>query len=54
MQYLSLIQENKKDIIELEENIYKIWLPSTNYNLGNLPNIEYYEDDFCYIYIAIS
>ena len=49
-----LDSRKQQDIVELEKNIYKVWLPSTNYNLANLPKIEYYEENCCYIYVAIN
>lgn len=49
-----LISRKQNDIISLEKQINKQWIPSTNYNIKNNLKIELYKDDSCYIYLPIK
>lgn len=49
-----LLSREQHNIVELEEKINKLWIPSTNYNITNNLKIEYYTDNTCYIYLPIE
>ncbi len=49
-----LVSRNQNDIVTLEEQINKQWIPSTSYYIKNSLKIELYKDDSCYIYLPIK
>lgn len=46
--------EEQKDIVKVYDFVYNIWLKSTNYEILDKPEIEFYENNNCYIYIPIK
>lgn len=48
-----LKSREQKDIIDLDRKIIKRWLPSTNYDIKKNFEIEYYKDDYCFIYLEV-
>lgn len=49
-----LISRTQNDIVNMEKNINKQWIPSTNYKSNNKIKIEYYKDDTCFILLPIK
>ncbi len=49
-----LNSREQKDIVKIQENIYRRWFPSTNYSLCPNDDFELYEKDHCYIYVSIK
>lgn len=49
-----LKSREQKDIIDLDKRIKKQLIPSTNYEIKNNMEIEYYKEDFCYIYLEVE
>lgn len=45
---------NQKNIVSLQEKIYKEWFKSTNYKIGKNDTFEYYDEKYCYIYASID
>lgn len=44
----------QKNIIDLENKIYKQWFSSTSYITGDNDNFELYDNENCYIYVSIK
>jgi predicted transcriptional regulator YdeE len=44
----------QKDIVKVYDYIYGRWIKSTNYEILDKPEIEFYENNNCYIYISIK
>lgn len=49
-----LISRNQNDIVDLEEEINKQWIPSTSYSIKSNLKIEFYKNNNCYIYLSIK
>lgn len=46
--------EEQKDIVNVYRYVYDQWLKSTDYELDDKPEMEYYENQNCYIYFKIK
>ena len=46
--------EEQKDIVKTYELVYNRWLKSTNYEILDKPEIEFYENNNCFIYFKIK
>lgn len=46
--------EEQKDIVKIYEFVYNRWLKSTNYEILDKPEIEFYENNNCFIYFKIK
>lgn len=46
--------EEQKDIVKVYDFVYNRWIKSTNYEILDKPEIEFYENNNCYIYIPIK
>lgn len=46
--------EEEKDIVKVYDFIYNRWLKSTNYEILDKTEIEFYENNNCYLYIPIK
>lgn len=45
---------NQNEIVKVYNFVYNKWLKSTNYNVIDKPEIEFYDKDNCYLYIPIE
>lgn len=44
----------QKDILNGWDYVYKVWLPSVNYEVKEAYDYELYEEDMCYLYLPIK
>lgn len=44
----------QKDIVKVYDFVYSRWIKSTNYEILDKPEIEFYKNNNCYIYIPIK
>lgn len=49
-----LLSRDQNEIVALESQINKQWIPSTNYSIKNNLKIELYSGDNCFIYLPIK
>ena len=50
----SVNSREQKDIVKTQKIIYTQWLNSTNYNIDDEFNFEFYTSDNCYLYMLIK
>lgn len=49
-----LSSRDQKDIVSFEDKIEKQWVPATNYTVFGNTRIEFYEQEYCYIFLPIE
>lgn len=46
--------DNQDDIVEVYNFVYNTWIKSTNYEMLDKPEIEFYSENNCYIYFKVK